>query len=129
MPPSIRRKLINVCPLYLSLAVTWAHVLLSPYTKVEESFTLHAVHDVLAYGHQPGELSKVSVLHAKRLNADSLVGPYNVSWSCSEVLCPSYTARSAHIPLFGAFDIYGLDQNQAGRTDPRQVCSMSVCIS
>jgi alpha-1,6-mannosyltransferase len=62
MSPSIRRKLTNVSPLYLSLAVTWAHVFQSPYTKVEESFTLHAVHDVLAYGHQPSQLRKVSVI-------------------------------------------------------------------
>jgi len=62
MPPSIRRKIINVSPLYLSLAVTYAHVFLSPYTKVEESFTLHAVHDVLAHGHQPNQLAQVCTL-------------------------------------------------------------------
>jgi hypothetical protein len=62
MPPSIRRKLINVSPFYFSLAVTYAHVFLSPYTKVEESFTLHAVHDVLAYGHQPNQVTKVFTL-------------------------------------------------------------------
>jgi hypothetical protein len=38
-------------PLYsLVLAVPVVHVLLAPYTKVEESFTLHAARDVLEHG-------------------------------------------------------------------------------
>ncbi|KAF9812463.1 hypothetical protein IEO21_06181 [Rhodonia placenta] len=32
------------------LATSWIHVFLAPYTKVEESFNLHSVHDVLMYG-------------------------------------------------------------------------------
>ncbi|KAF8554440.1 hypothetical protein OG21DRAFT_1578255 [Imleria badia] len=40
----------------LLLAVSWTHVLLAPYTKVEESFNLHSTHDVLMYGVSPGSL-------------------------------------------------------------------------
>jgi hypothetical protein len=34
----------------LIFATAWTHVLLAPYTKVEESFNIHATHDVLMYG-------------------------------------------------------------------------------
>ncbi|TFK36721.1 alpha-1,6-mannosyltransferase subunit [Crucibulum laeve] len=40
----------------LILVTGWTHVLLAPYTKVEESFNLHAVHDVLMYGVKPDAL-------------------------------------------------------------------------
>ncbi|KAH7884254.1 glycosyltransferase family 22 protein [Phlebopus sp. FC_14] len=38
------------------LATGWMHVILAPYSKVEESFNLHAVHDVLMYGVGPQAL-------------------------------------------------------------------------
>jgi len=43
----------------LILGTAWAHVLLAPYTKVEESFNLHATHDVLMYGVGPAALPNV----------------------------------------------------------------------
>jgi alpha-1,6-mannosyltransferase len=34
----------------LIFVTAWTHVLLAPYAKVEESFNIHAIHDVLMYG-------------------------------------------------------------------------------
>jgi hypothetical protein len=45
----------------LIYAIGWAHVLLAPYAKVEESFNLHATHDVLMYGVGPPALHNVRV--------------------------------------------------------------------
>ncbi|KAF9260107.1 hypothetical protein L218DRAFT_962889 [Marasmius fiardii PR-910] len=42
----------------LIFAAGWIHVALAPYTKVEESFNLHATHDVLMYGVRSANLQK-----------------------------------------------------------------------
>ncbi|KAH9055207.1 alpha-1,6-mannosyltransferase subunit [Lactarius vividus] len=42
----------------LIFAVAWTHVLLAPYTKVEESFNLHATHDILFRGVHPSALQE-----------------------------------------------------------------------
>jgi alpha-1,6-mannosyltransferase len=44
-------------PLFI---VAWVHVIVAPYTKVEESFNLHATHDILAYGVTLPALANVS---------------------------------------------------------------------
>lgn len=50
----------------LLFAIGWAHVLLAPYTKVEESFNLHATHDALMYGVGTDALYTVRELHVER---------------------------------------------------------------
>jgi hypothetical protein len=54
-------SLIDASLNVLLYAIPILHVFLSPYTKVEESFTLHAVHDFMLYGWRPTaeNLSKV----------------------------------------------------------------------
>lgn len=43
----------------LFFVVGVVHVLVAPYTKVEESFNLHATHDILMYGILPGSIKNV----------------------------------------------------------------------
>lgn len=39
--------------------VGWLYVYLAPYTKVEESFNLHATHDIIFHGPSPSALPNV----------------------------------------------------------------------
>ncbi|CDZ96978.1 Protein involved in dolichol pathway for N-glycosylation (mannosyltransferase family) [Phaffia rhodozyma] len=44
------RRLADVAFETVPIVVSFAHVFLAPHTKVEESFSLHAIHDLLFYG-------------------------------------------------------------------------------
>ena len=73
----------------LILAISWLHTSLAPYAKVEESFNLHAIHDVLMYGVGRDNLLQVSEFRLKYLlmyglKADCLVRPFCISWRGAE---------------------------------------------
>jgi hypothetical protein len=60
LPPTV--PCMSVALDALIVALGWLHVLLAPYSKVEESFNLHAMHDVLMFGVTPRALPLVSDL-------------------------------------------------------------------
>lgn len=89
-----RTRCLNIVLCLLPFLVTFAHVFLSPYTKVEESFTLHAVHDVLAYGFNPHNLQLVSP--GRTLQPNQLIGANSGIMSPSQALslAPLFPRRS-----------------------------------
>ncbi|KAI9507337.1 glycosyltransferase family 22 protein [Russula earlei] len=74
----------------LIFAVAWTHVLIAPYTKVEESFNLHAIHDLLLHGSRPEGLQKFD--HKVFFGAvpRSFVGSIALAW------LSNYVARLAN---------------------------------
>lgn len=69
----------------LLLTTCWAHVVLAPYTKVEESFNLHATHDVLAYGVLPDALQHVRRTYPLNYNPHLYVYDFSMITLCSLV--------------------------------------------
>jgi hypothetical protein len=62
------------------LVIAWVHVLLAPYTKVEESFNLHATHDVLMYGIRPSVLPKYDHVTFPGAVPRTFVGSILLAW-------------------------------------------------
>jgi alpha-1,6-mannosyltransferase len=56
----------------LIFATGYTYILLAPYAKVEESFNLHATHDVFMYGVSKSNLHKVSRMLVRPLNTVNL---------------------------------------------------------
>lgn len=85
----------------LIFAVAWTHVLLAPYTKVEESFSLHAIHDLLFYGGHPDALQKFDHKVFPGAVSRSFVGSIIIAW------LSNYIARLAnHFSLINSkFDL------------------------
>ncbi|KAL0576840.1 Dol-P-Man:Man(7)GlcNAc(2)-PP-Dol alpha-1,6-mannosyltransferase [Marasmius crinis-equi] len=70
----------------LIVAAGWIHVLLAPYTKVEESFNLHATHDVLMYGVGPANLHKYDHFTFPGAVPRTFIGSMILGWISSPLI-------------------------------------------
>ncbi|CCM00069.1 uncharacterized protein FIBRA_02096 [Fibroporia radiculosa] len=70
----------------LLVGTSWCHVLLAPYTKVEESFNLHATHDVLMYGIQPAALHNYDHFVFPGAVPRTFVGSVLLAWLSSPAI-------------------------------------------
>lgn len=70
----------------LVVATACTHVLLAPFTKVEESFNLHATHDVLMYGVGPDSLLKYDHFVFSGAVPRSFIGSVLLAWLSTPVI-------------------------------------------
>ncbi|TFK71490.1 alpha-1,6-mannosyltransferase subunit [Pluteus cervinus] len=70
----------------LLLFVAWTHVYIAPYTKVEESFNLHAIHDVLMYGIVPAEVPNYDHFTFPGAVPRTFIGSVLLSWVSTPVM-------------------------------------------
>lgn len=91
----------SVLACILLLAVCWTHVFLAPYTKVEETFSLHAVHDLLYYGPEASQLPKVQT-NFSCLSLFLICSMLSMIMSYIEVLFRARSLVPSHsLPLYG----------------------------
>ncbi|KAJ7033384.1 hypothetical protein C8F04DRAFT_935166, partial [Mycena alexandri] len=74
------------------------HVLLAPYTKVEESFNLHAVHDVLMYGVAPSSLPHYDHFVFSGAVPRTFIGSVLLAWICQPVIYVAHSLAPNHRP-------------------------------
>ncbi|PPQ74041.1 hypothetical protein CVT24_012343 [Panaeolus cyanescens] len=70
----------------LIFATAWTHVILAPYTKVEESFNLHATHDALMYGVGAKNLFKYDHFVFPGAVPRTFIGSTLLAWLASPVI-------------------------------------------
>ncbi|KAM6492801.1 glycosyltransferase family 22 protein [Amanita muscaria] len=68
------------------LSIVWIHVFLAPYTKVEESFNLHATHDVLMYGVGPNALKNYDHFTFPGAVPRTFLGSVLLAWLSTPVI-------------------------------------------
>ncbi|TEB33463.1 alpha-1,6-mannosyltransferase subunit [Coprinellus micaceus] len=70
----------------LVLVTAWLHTIASPYAKVEESFNLHAVHDVLMYGVGVKDLDKYDHFVFSGAVPRTFIGSVLLAWVATPAL-------------------------------------------
>lgn len=124
-----------------------AHILYTPYTKVEESWTLHTIHDIHHYGLTREALAQVRLSpapsallrchpwrHIESMSISSLalaVRSCGASMPCSQKLCRTSRALCSRlvarqVPCPSPCTLVWA---QAGRTDRRSVLKRCCCRS
>ncbi|KAL5486268.1 ECM39 [Sanghuangporus weigelae] len=87
----------------LILLTAWSHVVLTPYTKVEESFNLHATHDVLMYGLDAPNIAKYDHFVFPGAVPRSFLGSIILAWCSLPVIrllqSTAYIASKADLQI------------------------------
>ncbi|KAL5504359.1 PIM1 [Sanghuangporus vaninii] len=89
----------------LILLTAWSHVVLTPYTKVEESFNLHATHDVLVYGLGASNITNYDHFVFPGAVPRSFLGSIILAWSSLPVILllksTDYITSKADLQIIG----------------------------